>query len=71
MSEVRIFFDLDGVLADMEGGLRQNPIILELRAVVDDLIDTKFNDYKGLVDDDIKTKFKIDAKSKQDDKGAV
>ena len=23
--EIRIFFDLDGVLADMEGGLRQNP----------------------------------------------
>ena len=60
MSEVRIFFDLDGVHADMEGGLRQNPIILELRAVVDDLIDTKFNDYKGLVDDDIKTKFKAE-----------
>ncbi len=60
MNEVRIFFDLDGVLADMEGGLRQNPIILELRAVVDELIDTKFNDYKGLVDDDIKTKFKAE-----------
>lgn len=60
MNEVRIFFDLDGVLADMEGGLRQYPIILELRAVVDELIDTKFNDYKGLVDDDIKTKFKAE-----------
>lgn len=57
---MRVFFDLDGVLADMEGGLRQNPIILELRAVVDELIDTKFNDYKGLVDDDIKTKFKAE-----------
>lgn len=60
MNEVRIFFDLDGVLADMEGGLKQNPIINELREVVDNLIDTKFNDYKGLVDDDIKTKFKAE-----------
>jgi 5'(3')-deoxyribonucleotidase len=60
MSEVRIFFDLDGVLADMEGGLKQNPIINELRAVVDELIDTKFSEYKGLVDDDIKTKFKAE-----------
>ena len=60
MSEVRIFFDLDGVLADMEGGLKQNPIINELRAVVDELIETKFNEYKGLVDDDIKTKFKAE-----------
>lgn len=58
--EIRIFFDLDGVLADMEGGLRQYPEIIELRNELDNLIDTKFQDYKGLVDDDIKTKFKAE-----------
>ena len=52
--EIRIFFDLDGVLADMEGGLRKSPEIIDLRNELDNLIDTKFQDYKGLVDDDIK-----------------
>jgi len=56
--EIRIFFDLDGVLADMEGSLRKSPEIIDLRNELDNLIDTKFQDYKGLVDDDIKTKFK-------------
>ncbi len=58
--EVNIYFDLDGVLADMEGGLKKNQEILELRKVLDDLIETKFSDYKGLVDDDIKSKFKAE-----------
>lgn len=56
--QVRIFFDLDGVLADMEGGLRKNQELIDLRNELDNLIETKFQDYKGLVDDDIKTKFK-------------
>lgn len=58
--EVRIFFDLDGVLADMEGGLMKHPELVELRKILDDLIETKFTEYKGLVDDDIKTKFKAE-----------
>jgi 5'(3')-deoxyribonucleotidase len=57
---IRIFFDLDGVLADMEGGLKKNQEIIDLRNELDNLIDTKFQDYKGLVDDDIKTKFKAE-----------
>ena len=53
-----IYFDLDGVLADMESGLMQNPEVKALRAVLDDLISSKFPAYEGLVDDDIKTKYK-------------
>lgn len=58
--EVIIYFDLDGVLADMEGGLMKHPELVELRKILDDLIETKFTGYKGLVDDDIKTKFKAE-----------
>lgn len=58
--EIRIFFDLDGVLADMEGGLMKTPELYQLRVELDNLINTKFTDYKGLVDDDIKTKFKAE-----------
>jgi 5'(3')-deoxyribonucleotidase len=56
--KVNIYFDLDGVLADMQGGLMQNPEIVGLRKILDDLINTEFQDYKGLVDDDIKSKYK-------------
>lgn len=55
-----IYFDLDGVLADMQGGLMKYPELVELRKILDDLINTKFTDYKGLVDDDIKTKYKAE-----------
>jgi 5'(3')-deoxyribonucleotidase len=58
-----IYFDLDGVLADMESGLMQNAEVKALKEVVDNLISTKFQDYKGLVDDDIKTKFKAELES--------
>lgn len=64
--EVKIYFDLDGVLADMEGGLMKNPEIVQLRKILDDLIETKFLDYKGLVDDDIKTKYKVELEKDPD-----
>lgn len=56
--QVIVYFDLDGVLADMQGGLMQNKELVDLRKILDDLIESKFQDYKGLVDDDIKSKFK-------------
>ena len=58
--EVTIYFDLDGVLADMQTGLMRNPELVGLRQILDDLINTRFTEYKGLVDDDIKTKFKAE-----------
>ena len=55
-----IYFDLDGVLADMESGLMQNPEVKALRVILDDLISSKFTSYEGLVDDDIKSKYKAE-----------
>ena len=55
-----IYFDLDGVLADMQSGLMQNPEVKALRVILDDLISSKFSSYEGLVDDDIKTKYKAE-----------
>jgi len=57
-SSLHFFFDLDGVLADMEKGLQQNPEILSLRKILDDLINNNFPEYKNLVDDKIKEKIK-------------
>lgn len=59
-SSLHFFFDLDGVLADMENGLQQSPEIVSLRKVLDDLINNKFPEYKNLVDDKIKEKLKAD-----------
>ncbi len=64
--KVKIYFDLDGVLADMEGGLMKNPEIVQLRKILDDLIETKFPEYKELVDDDIKTKYKVELEKDPD-----
>ena len=55
-----IYFDLDGVLADMESGLMQNAEVKALRVILDDLISSKFSSYEGLVDDDIKSKYKAE-----------
>ena len=55
-----IYFDLDGVLADMESGLMQSPEVKALRVILDDLISSKFSSYEGLVDDDIKSKYKAE-----------
>jgi len=57
---LHFFFDLDGVLADMENGLQQSPEIIELRKILDDLINNNFPEYKNLMDDKIKEKIKTD-----------
>jgi hypothetical protein len=59
-SSLHFFFDLDGVLADMEKGLQQSPEIISLRKTLDDLINNNFPEYKNLVDDKIKEKIKAD-----------
>jgi len=55
---LQFFFDLDGVLADMEQGLQQNSKIVSLRKRLDDLIKNDYPQYKNLVDDKIKEKLK-------------
>lgn len=57
-NKIKFFFDLDGVLADMQLALDSNNEILELKNNLKNLIDTKFPEYKGLVDDKIKEKLK-------------
>jgi len=59
-SSLHFFFDLDGVLADMEKGLQQSPEIIALRKILDDLISNNFPEFKNLVDDKIKEKIKAD-----------
>lgn len=59
-NQVQVWFDLDGVLADMQGSLDSNSKLIDLRKNLDDLIDVKFPDYKGLSDDEIKAKFKAE-----------
>jgi len=56
--QIQVWFDLDGVLADMDGSLKKNEELNSLREDLDNLIDSNFEDYKGLSNDDIKTKFK-------------
>lgn len=59
-TSLQFFFDLDGVLADMEKGLQQNPKIVSLRKRLDDLIKNEYPQYKNLVDDEIKEKLKTE-----------
>lgn len=58
--DVRVWFDLDGVLADMQGSLKKNAELQALRKDLDDAIENEFTDYIGLSDDEIKAKFKSD-----------
>lgn len=56
--QIQVWFDLDGVLADMERSLMENEELKGLKKNLDDYIDTYFPDYKNLGTDEIKTKFK-------------
>jgi 5'(3')-deoxyribonucleotidase/2'-5' RNA ligase len=58
--EIQVWFDLDGVLADMEGSLRKNNELQQLRADLDNTINNEFPDYIGLSNDEIKAKFKAE-----------
>jgi 5'(3')-deoxyribonucleotidase len=58
--QIQVWFDLDGVLADMQGSLNSNDELKRLRGNLDNLIDAKFQEYKGLSDDQIKAKFKAE-----------
>ncbi len=55
-----IWFDLDGVLADMESALNKDTFIIQYKKELNTLIETKFIEYEGLSNDDIKAKFKIE-----------
>jgi len=56
--KVQVWFDLDGVLADMQKALDVNSELQRLRGDLDNFINSTFPSYKGLSDDQIKLKFK-------------
>ena len=58
LNPVQVWFDLDGVLANMQGALDSNEELAKLRAVVDGIIDSTLPRYKGLSNDLLRKKFK-------------
>lgn len=56
----QVWFDLDGVLADFEGGLNKDEPIKLAKQRLDELIDREFPEYAGLKPDELKLKIKED-----------
>ena len=56
-----VWFDMDGVVANFEGGLDRNPELVSARDELHSLIDSYHPTYRGLTDDQIKARLKIDA----------
>lgn len=59
-SDIQVWFDLDGVLADMEASLQKDDKLKELRDTLDNTIASDFPDYQGLSNDEVKAKFKAE-----------
>ena len=56
--QIHVWFDLDGVLADMEGALNSNAEMIALKEKLDKLVGEKFPEWSTLSDDELKEKFK-------------
>ncbi len=54
------WFDLDGVLADMDSSLKQNKELNSLKDILDNMIDEKFPQYKNLSNDLLKSRINLD-----------
>jgi 5'(3')-deoxyribonucleotidase len=63
----QIWFDLDGVLADMDRGVRENEYINSLRGQMYKIINSKLPEYKKLSRDEIKSKIKSDLETNPND----
>lgn len=63
----QVWFDLDGVLADMEGALQNNEELNYLREILDNIIDEKFPHYKSLSNDLLKAKINLDLEKEPND----
>lgn len=57
-SQIQVWFDLDGVLADMEGSLNSNSDMIALKEKLDNLVKEKFPEWSTLTNDELKEKFK-------------
>lgn len=56
--QIHVWFDLDGVLADMEGSLNSNAEMIALKEKLNNLVGDKFPDWTNLSNDELKEKFK-------------
>jgi 5'(3')-deoxyribonucleotidase len=56
--KIQVWFDLDGVLADMEGSLNSNAEMIALKEKLDNLVKEKFTEWSTLTNDELKEKFK-------------
>ena len=57
-SQIQVWFDLDGVLADTEGSLNSNAEMIALKEKLDNLVKEKFTEWATLTNDELKEKFK-------------
>jgi hypothetical protein len=58
-NQIQVWFDLDGVLADMDGALNRNGEMIALKEKLDNLVKDKFPEWSTLSNDELKEKFKI------------
>jgi 5'(3')-deoxyribonucleotidase len=56
-SQIQVWFDLDGVLADMEGALQENEELTKLKANLDAIVKSKFPEWANLSNDELKVVF--------------
>lgn len=52
--KIQVWFDLDGVLADMQNSLEKEQKYIELKNQLDNMIEQKFPDWTNLSNDDLK-----------------
>jgi len=56
--QIQVWFDLDGVLADMEGSLQKNEELIRLKSALEAVVKNKFPDWATLTNDELKDAFK-------------
>lgn len=56
--QIKVWFDLDGVLADMEGSLQKNEELIKLKSNLDVVVQNKFPEWESLSNDELKDAFK-------------
>lgn len=57
-NQIQVWFDLDGVLANMDGSLQKNDEIQRLKANLDRVVYDKFPEWSNLTNDELKDAFK-------------
>jgi len=57
--KIQVWFDLDGVLADMEGALKANNELIRLKVDLDEYVKEHFPDWVNISNDELKEKFRV------------